>query len=73
MSALNMTELNMLRGRLGALKMSITEFARLMELSRPTARKKLDGEIQFKANEIAKACKILNIPLKEASSYFFNT
>ena len=63
---------NLIRARLGALKMSVSEFARQMGLSRPTARKKVDGERQFKVSEVEKACAVLNIPKEEAHLYFFN-
>ena len=67
-----MTKENLLRGKLGAMQMSITSFAKLMGISRPTAKRKIDGESQFTASEMKKACEILQIPTKEASVYFFN-
>lgn len=65
-----MTE-NKIRGRLGALKMSVTEFASRMGMSRPTARNKIDGVVDFNSSEIKKAIKILEIPATEAHLYFF--
>ena len=62
---------NKIRGRLGAIKMSVTEFAEKMGMSRPTARRKIDGEVDFSAKEIKRALEILDIPATEAHIYFF--
>ena len=70
---INMTNKNLLRGRLGAMKMSLSTFAKLMGISRPTARRKIDGETLFNSKEIEKACEILEIPINEVPLYFFNT
>ena len=73
MENIDISEVNILRDRIGALRMSLTSFAELMGLSRSTARKKLDGEIQFKAKEIIRACEVLQIPYEEAHLYFFDS
>ena len=67
-----MTNVNKLRGRLAEIGMTMSEFAENMGLSRPTARKKVDGEVQFLGAEIKRACKILDIPYTEIETYFFN-
>lgn len=67
-----MTNGNLIRGRLGAMKMSLSTFAKLMGISRPTARRKIDGETLFNSKEIEKACEILKIPINEVPLYFFN-
>ena len=65
-----MTE-NKIRGRLGAIKMSVSEFASRMGMSRPTATKKIDGVVDFNSKEIKKALEVLDIPVTEAHLYFF--
>ena len=65
-----MTDSNELRGRLGARKMSISKFASLMGWSRPTARRKVDGESTFTVTEMYKACEILGISPAEAAKFF---
>ena len=65
------TNMNMLRARLGGLQITITEFAMKMGFSRVTARKKIDGKVQFNAGEIQKACIILSIPIDDVPLYFF--
>lgn len=64
-------EMNLIRGRLGAMKMSISKFAKLMGISRPTARKKIDGDSEFTVAEMERACEILCIAPSEAYHYFF--
>lgn len=39
--------------------------------STATAGQKLNLEVQWKWNEVGKACKLLNIPLGEADQYIF--
>ena len=63
---------NKLRGRIKEILHSETEFARQMELSASTISDKLNGKIQFRRDEIERACKILNIPSSEIASYFFD-
>lgn len=67
-----MTNVNLIRGRLGAMQMSLTTFAKLMGKSRPTIRNKVDGKVEFNAKEIEKACEILQIPINDVPLYFFN-
>lgn len=63
---------NKLRGRLAEIGMTLSEFAENMGFSRPTARRKIDGEVQFNGAEIKRACYILNISLNDIEKYFFN-
>jgi hypothetical protein len=63
---------NKLRGRLGEIGMTLSEFAENMGFSRPTARRKVDGKVEFTASEIKRACYVLNIPVREVATYFFN-
>ena len=67
-----MTNVNKLRGRLAEIGMTLSDFAEKMGLSRPTARKKVDGETQFLGAEIKRACVILEFPLSEIETYFFS-
>ena len=46
-------------------------FAALMELSERTISLKLNGKLSWKQSEIAKACKVLDIPSVEIPLYFF--
>ena len=46
-------------------------FAEAMEMSLSALNQRLNGVIQWKTSEIAKACKLLGIPLEEAYLYFF--
>ena len=67
-----MTDGNKIRGRLAEIGMTLSEFAENMGFSRPTARRKVDGEVEFKAPEIKRACDVLRIPFSEIETYFFN-
>lgn len=64
---------NAIRGRLGALRMSVTKFAELMGISRNRAYAIVDGVRTYKSTEIEKACNILNIPSEDIPKYFFGT
>ena len=68
-----MTNMNLLRGRLGSMKMTVSAFAKEMGISRPTARRKIDGEVQFTVREMEKACEILNITFEEAPRFFLGS
>ena len=46
-------------------------FAERMETSERTMSLKLNGKIDWKQTEIAKACQVLDIPDEEISLYFF--
>lgn len=63
---------NKLRGRLAEIGMTVSEFAENMGFSRPTARRKIDGKVEFSATEIKRACHVLNIPISDIEIYFFS-
>ena len=46
-------------------------FAAAMGLSETTITAKLKGRIDWKRNEMRKACELLDIPLAELVDYFF--
>lgn len=46
-------------------------FAERMETSERTMSLKLNGKIDWKQTEIAKACQVLDIPDEEIALYFF--
>lgn len=46
-------------------------FAKAMEMSYTTLNQRLNGYLEWKVSEIAKACDLLHIPLTEAHLYFF--
>lgn len=46
-------------------------FAIKMGFSERTLSLKLNNKVDFKQNEIVRACKLLNISLKEIPKYFF--
>lgn len=51
---------------------SQTAFAREMGLSERTVSVKINGKVDWRQNEIAKACVILGISRAEIPLYFFN-
>lgn len=46
-------------------------FAKAMGMSKTALSQRLNGSVQWKASEIAKACDLLHIPLTDAHLYFF--
>lgn len=46
-------------------------FATKMGLSERTISLKINNKVDFKQNEITKACKLLNIPNSKINDYFF--
>lgn len=46
-------------------------FAEAMGWKQPALNQRLNGAVEWKASEIAKACDLLHIPLDEAYLYFF--
>ena len=60
-----------LRGRIRALYQTQASFARSMELSECALSQKLNGHTEWTADEIRKACEILEIPADELHIYFF--
>lgn len=47
------------------------EFAKKMGISIQALAKKLQGENEFKKNEILKACEILKLNIQDIPEYFF--
>ena len=46
-------------------------FAEAMGMSKTALSQRLNGSVEWKVSEIAKACDLLHIPLTEAHLYFF--
>lgn len=46
-------------------------FAEAMGMSKTALSQRLNGSVEWKASEIAKACDLLHIPLADAYLYFF--
>lgn len=46
-------------------------FAKAMGMSYTSLNQRLNGSVEWKVSEIAKACDLLHIPLTEAHLYFF--
>lgn len=61
---------NDLKAEIARNGLNITTFAIKMGFSRVTAHKKINGKIEFKASEIVKAQKILNLS-NEKRDYIF--
>ena len=47
-------------------------FAQALGLSENTLSKKMSSKVQWKQDEMSKACELLKIPIKEMHAYFFN-
>jgi hypothetical protein len=46
-------------------------FSKAMEMSKTAINQRLNGSVEWKTSEIAKACDLLHIPLTDAHLYFF--
>ena len=46
-------------------------FSKAMEMSRTALNQRLNGSVEWKMSEVAKACDLLHIPLTDAHLYFF--
>ena len=46
-------------------------FAKAMKMSKTALNQRLNGNVEWKTSDIAKACDLLNIPLADAYLYFF--
>ena len=62
---------NKLEGKIVEVFGTKANFAAAMELSQTTMNAKLKGRIDWKRNEMRKACDLLEIPLAELVDYFF--
>lgn len=58
-------------GRMGELKMTASEFGKRMGICRTRCHLLVNGERDFKASEIKKACEILGIKSEDIPKYFF--
>ena len=46
-------------------------FSIAMKMSRTALNQRLNGSVEWKTSDIAKACDLLHIPLTDAHLYFF--
>ena len=46
-------------------------FSKAMEMSKTALNQRLNGSVEWKTSDIAKACDLLDIPLTDAHLYFF--
>lgn len=60
-----------LRGKIREVFGTQEAFAEAMEMSTVTLSQRLNNKVEWKTNEIAKACELLGIPLEEVAAYFF--
>ena len=68
-----MTNVELLLGKLGAKRMSISAFAREMGFSRPTARRKVNGEVDFTVSEVTRASTLLGLSQEEMVNIFLRS
>ena len=61
-----------LRGKIREVFGTQHAFATAMGVSSVTVSQRLNGKVQWKINEIARACELLGISLEEVSQYFFD-
>ena len=67
----NLMSYRMLRGKILELYGTQANFAQAMGMNPATLNGKLNNRRQWGADEITKACELLNIPLSDAHLYFF--
>lgn len=60
-----------LRGKIREVYGTQDAFSEAMGVSSVTISQRLNGKTDWKTNEIAKACELLGIPLKDVALYFF--
>jgi len=61
-----------LKGKIKEIFDTQEAFAKAMGMGKATIAQRLNGSVEWKVSEIAKACDLLHIPLTEAHVYFFN-
>lgn len=66
-----MPDYSKLRGRIKEKELSEKKFANLMGITAPTLSAKFKGTTFFNTEEIKKAVKLLDIPVTEIYTYFF--
>lgn len=60
-----------LRGRIKEVYGTQGAFAKAMKMSNVSVSHRLNGKLEWKSSEIAKACQALHIPMEENAEYFF--
>lgn len=60
-----------LRGKIREVFGRQDDFAKAIGINRVSLSQRLNGHLEWKTSEIAKACEVLGIPLEENASYFF--
>jgi transcriptional regulator with XRE-family HTH domain len=60
-----------LRGRIREVFGTQGAFAAAIGMSQVSVSHRLNGKLEWKSSEIAKACQALGIPLSESAAYFF--
>lgn len=60
-----------LKGKIKACYDTQEAFADVMGMSRSALSQRLTGEVEWKTQEIVKACTLLNVELADAHIYFF--
>ena len=61
-----------LKGKIKEVYDTQKKFSNAMEMTPSALNQRLMGTTEWKTQEIAKACDLLDIPLSEAYLYFFN-
>ena len=63
---------NKLKGKIVEKYGSSRAFSQVLGIAEWTLSQKLKGRYDFTQGEILRSCKLLGIPMKEVSAYFFN-
>jgi hypothetical protein len=62
-----------LRGKIVEKFSTLDNFAKALNMSRPTLSLKINNRSEWSQTEIKKACKLLGIKDREVAEYFFKT
>jgi len=60
-----------LRGKIKEVFGTQEAFAKAMEMNTVSISHRLNNKLEWKTNEIVKACMVLGIPLEDNAAYFF--
>ena len=60
-----------LKGRIKEKNLTLYEFSNLANIGRTALYAKLERNGEFTESEMFRICEVLDIPLKDVSSYFF--
>lgn len=60
-----------LRGKIKEVFGTQEAFAAAMDMNTVSISHRLNNKLEWKSNEIVKACQVLGIPLEENAAYFF--